>query len=109
MSKTVAVLSFSVVGVLALILQGVGFFSPAWIVISMDMDTDELEGVSGQVFGDSGISMQMGLWITRICYKSEWIHQCVSEAAVTGICHITKNTPIQIYRKFHLQKLKIFR
>ena len=28
---------------------------------------------------------------------------------VSGIEFITKNTPIQIYRKFHLQKPEIFR
>ena len=100
MSKTAVVLSFSVVGVLALILQGVGFFSPAWMVISMDMDSEELGGVFGEVFGDSGISIQMGLWITRICYKTEWIHQCVSEAAVTGICHITKTRLFKYMENF---------
>ena len=29
-------------------------------------------------------------------------------AAANVLCHY-ENTPIQIYRKFHLQKLKIFR
>ena len=42
-------------------------------------------------------------------FKGETTFSDEANLSIMFLCHHYENTPIQIYRKFHLQKLKIFR
>ena len=68
-------------GIFSIILQAVGFFSPAWMIFSYGIDTDKLNASSGIEIGASmnmGVDVQMGLWTTSACVDTGFGKTCAS-------------------------------
>ena len=68
-------------GIISLTLQAVGFFSPAWLIYSVRIDTEKLEASSGTNIGahlDMDIDIHMGLWKTSACFDTGKGTECVS-------------------------------
>ena len=68
-------------GIFSIILQAVGFFSPAWMIFSFGVDTDKLEASSGTEIGASmnmSVDVQMGLWTTFACADTGFGKTCAA-------------------------------
>ena len=58
-------------GIISIVLQAVGLFSPAWVIYSIGWDTDDASSGAdklGDIF-NMGIEVRMGLWTESICVR----------------------------------------
>ena len=66
-------------GIISILFQVVGLFSPAWLVYSLGISDGISDGsVSSGDSLDINIEVRMGLWTTLACVKSGFETECTS-------------------------------